>query len=582
MSYKVLFIVFWGLCQNFFPFYAQDPAEDLDWEKRLDSIEQLREDGYLKDSLALADQTLSLARKKLGEGDPLQFRALYEYAVTMHSLDQFQEAEKMVRLGLTLQDAHSNESTLETIRNLELLARIQLDSANSSSARTHLSRALEIFETIPDQSSSLEGRIFHTLALLEKSSGNYEGAFELGSRALELYSSSEEFFLSEARLSYDLGSIALEAGWVTRARELLDQCVRILETRVSRDDPRWAYAMEAMAVVLVLSGNLSSPLPLVEGAIRLHTKWFSPKHSKVVEARLLKGMLLELIGDRSGAKQELLWAVERIREIFGKQHPRLVHPLSSLSKIFGSMKKLKKGEEYWKEAYRIAKKYYDPSHPLLLNLEIDRALLLMKQARYFQAESILKTCLHSMESLHGNESSSLTRVLEPMAILYRAQDRNKEAVRLFVRISHIQKESLGIGHPDLSKTLESLTGLLYELGEVQAALKWAKTYLYELVEERGEDHQESLTRIGNLVFLAQVEGEDQTALDGYLMALRIQRKHFGAAHREVAATLFKTAGLLRKMGKTEEAERMEKEGHLINMGGNPEDKDILFPGKSVD
>ena len=137
-------------------------------------------------------------------------------------------------------------------------------------------------------------------------------------------------------------------------------------------------------------------------------------------------------------------------------------------------------------------------------------------------------------------------------------------------------------HPDITQTLEKLTGLFYELGEVSNALKWSHEDIKDLIEESGENHPEVLTRIGNVIFFAQVANQNQIALDGYLMALRIQRRHFGSAHKEVAATLFKTAGLLRKIGQVKEAEAMEREGQLINMGGNPEDKDILYQGKSID
>jgi len=546
----------------------------------LSSVSTLREEGYLKDAQTLADRILTLTREAFGEKDQRTLRALHEFSATLFSQDRFREAEKMVRLGLALRTDDSTAVSVGKIQDLELLARIELASAAPVSARTHLTEALEMHESLKEPSVKLEGRIFHTLAQLERESGNYEGASELGTRALELYGDQDQLFALEARLSYDLGSIAIEAGWIGRARELLDRCVRLLENRVDRQDPRWAYALESMAVVLVLSGNLSSPLPLVEEAIRINQKWFSANHSRVVEARLLKGMLLELIGDRQGARTELKWAVKMIARLYGKLHPRLIHPLSSLSKIQSSFKQLEEAEKLWKKAFEIAKKHLDISHPMYVRLQIDQALMFMKKARYFKAESLLKSCLDTLEVLHGKDSQSIVKVLEPLAALFRAQDRGAEAVSLLNRILEIRMESQGIGHPDVTKALEQLTGLYYEMGKISRALEVVHKSLDSLVEKRGEDHPEVLARVGNLIFLAQMQGENQRALEGYRMALKIQRRHFGAAHAEVAITLFKIAGLLRKMGKDEEALGVEKEAHLIRIGGNPEDKDILFPGKS--
>ena len=571
-----------GLFISFFTSAICAEIHPVDWEKRWDSIKTLREDGYLKDSLSLADQTLSSARKLLDDQNPIKYRALYEYAATLYCLDQFKEAKKIVSLGLALQNSNKQENSPEMVRNLELLAKIQIAHAQASQARTNISQAVAILKTLGTGHDELEASLLHSMAVLERESGQYEEAFRLGSQALVLLSGKDQFFTMTARVAYDLGSIALEAGWISRAKELLDKCVRTLENKVAKDHPSWAYAMEAMAVVLILSGNLASPLPLIEGAIQIQSKWFSSRHSRVIESRLLKGMLLDLIGDRTSARQEFQSAVQSLSEIFGNQHPKMINPLAYLAKTYDRVKDVKLAEKNWKMAHEIALKYYDNSHPIMINLEIDQANLLMRQAKYFQAESILNSCLKLLENLNGNDSSALVRVLEPFSILYRAQGRNKDALNSYIRIFNIQLKTHGRGHPDITRTLEKLTGLLYELGQVSNALKWAHEDVEKLVKERGENHQEVLTRVGNVIFLAQVADENKIALEGYLMALRIQRRHFGSAHPEVATTLFKTSGLLRKMGQDQEAESMEREAQLINMGGNPEDKDILFKGKRID
>ena len=92
----------------------------------------------------------------------------------------------------------------------------------------------------------------------------------------------------------------------------------------------------------------------------------------------------------------------------------------------------------------------------------------------------------------------------------------------------------------------------------------------------GEDHPEVLSRLSELIFYQQIAKQLTHAAESFELALQIQKRNFGHDNPEVLETMNNLAGVYGLLGRKKQADNLLREIRLIQAGGNPQDKDILF------
>ena len=134
----------------------------------------------------------------------------------------------------------------------------------------------------------------------------------------------------------------------------------------------------------------------------------------------------------------------------------------------------------------------------------------------------------------------------------------------------------GNPHPQVGVAITKLAALHYEKQKPQVSVKLIKDNLDQLISEVGEDHPEVLNRLSELIFYQQIAKLLPDAADSFELALQIQKRNFGHDHSEVLETMHNLAGVYGLLDRKKMANNLLREIRLIQAGGNPRDKDILF------
>lgn len=163
---------------------------------------------------------------------------------------------------------------------------------------------------------------------------------------------------------------------------------------------------------------------------------------------VLKGMvrLYEEMGRNRDAIPIMKRSLANTEKEWGANHPRVALDLERMARLYSADGQYVQAELLYKRALAIFDKEAGSRNPkhggwesfsvafVLDGLaELNRA-----QGQYTQAEPLYKRALAILEKAHGPDDPRVAKILEHLAALYRATQRDKEAETLEKRVTHIR------------------------------------------------------------------------------------------------------------------------------------------------
>ena len=201
--------------------------------------------------------------------------------------------------------------------------------------------------------------------------------------------------------------------------------------------------------------------------------------------------------------------------------------------------------------------------PVVLN---NLALALDAQAKYSEAEPLLKLALTIDEKAMGPDHPDVAIKLNNLGVLYYTQGKYGEAEPLLKRALTIDEKAFGPDYPDLARDLNNL-GLLYKTqGNYSEAELLYKHALAIDEKALGPDHPDVANKLNNLGMLYYAQGKYGEAEPLLKRALTINERVLGPDHQLVAINAWNLADTLHKLGRDSEAEAYEQQAAKIRAG----------------
>lgn len=189
----------------------------------------------------------------------------------------------------------------------------------------------------------------------------------------------------------------------------------------------------------------------------------------------------------------------------------------------------------------------------------------MAQARYADAERLIKRALALRERTLGPEHPSVGSSLEDLALLYEKHSRYAEAEPLYERALALYKIALGPEHPSVGASLNSLAGLAMVQRRYAEAEALYKRALALRDKALGTDHPSVGNVLNNLGLLYQNQGRHADAEAMFKRSLAIAERALGPAHPDVASSLNNLALLYEIQDRFGEAEQLFRNSHAIRV-----------------
>ena len=216
-------------------------------------------------------------------------------------------------------------------------------------------------------------------------------------------------------------------------------------------------------------------------------------------------------------------------------------------------------EERSKKALDIQRNILEPSDDALLATLGVIGYAYSRQERYQEAEELNVEILEQRMKNGGETDERTFIAMSNLAQTYVVLHKFEEAEELFSRVHGLQSRLLGLEHPDIINTDDSLAHLNNEKGDFQRAETLSLSALERATTLFGSDNLLAFTARRRLfdAYMGQkryVEAEKLGVED-----LSIRRRVFGASHKDTLSIAHNLAWVYSEEGKLVEAERQCRE-----------------------
>ncbi|MFE5549931.1 tetratricopeptide repeat protein [Streptomyces sp. NPDC056534] len=242
---------------------------------------------------------------------------------------------------------------------------------------------------------------------------------------------------------------------------------------------------------------------------------------------------------------------------------------------------------------RISSQRNDPPSRLVTQAQLAKHW--KKTGDYRRASLLLSFTLAAAENVHGVKSLEVARLCNQSGVLGKYTGNFDHSQRLYIRALMILRRELGPDHDSVATIYHNLGGLEHsrgnpELGEPWAAWSvevrerlhgpdhplvaadlaaWAPLLVgcgrleeaeiqlqraLKIFEAVGDDYERAVT-LHNMAALQHARGADREALAGYVQALVVKECVLGAHHPDLATSLVNLAGVCRRVGELDRAQR---------------------------
>ena len=175
--------------------------------------------------------------------------------------------------------------------------------------------------------------------------------------------------------------------------------------------------------------------------------------------------------------------------------------------------------------------------------------LLSQAGRYglFNERLRLRTLSISKKTL-GLDHPDVATSLNSLGLLYQEQGDYVKTLPLHERALAIREKALGKDHPDVGMSLNNLAEMYREQSDYAKALPLHERALAIRVMALGKDHPDVARSLNNLALLHKEQSDYAKALPMFVRALAITEKVLGKDHPDVARILNNLALLYRAQG----------------------------------
>jgi serine/threonine-protein kinase len=323
------------------------------------------------------------------------------------------------------------------------------------------------------------------------------------------------------------------------ARQLLEAGAGRIERELAGQPALQATMMGVIGGVYQSLGDYPEASRLLEGAVALRR---GPAGGDALElAATLHdlGDLAEVKGEYARAESLLTAALAMRRERLAAPHALVVQTLTILGLNETDRGDFPHADSLLGEAVAMGRQL-PPSedHTKVLGAALDYlGRLRVRQARFAEADTILREALERRRSALGEDHPSVGASLDALAEVLRRDSRLPEAEAMFRDAVAHARRILGEDHPAVTGRMGNLAIALDDQGRYAEAIALHREVLAKNREVLGATHPNVAKTLNNLAATYTRSGDHDQAERLYLESLAIHRGNYGEEHPSIATVL---------------------------------------------
>jgi len=336
-----------------------------------------------------------------------------------------------------------------------------------------------------------------------------------------------------------------QKGWLT-TKEDTYSCLQIIQEAVRQQTPptveNCESLIESISSKLSIDQTKDNPIdkfpwvPYGKSLIQWIEANTKEASSTLALLRSNLGLVLYLLGDYQGAKEQLEAALESDLSNFGENHLNVATRRSNLGGVLLDLGDYQGAKEQLQAALESAIRNFGENHPNVATSRSNLGLVLLDLGDYQGAKEQLEAALESdLRNFGANHPTVATRlsnlglVLSDLGDYQGAKEQLEAALESDLR-------NFGANHPKVATRLSNLGLLLLSLGDYQGAKEQLEAALASDLRNFGENHPQVAIYRSNLGNVLSDLGDYQGAKEQLEAALESDLRNFGENHPSVAIT----------------------------------------------
>lgn len=359
---------------------------------------------------------------------------------------------------------------------METLARIHRQDGRTITASALAERALDARSGTEAGSEgkavSILGRarVLTLLARLELDQANTVKAAEFGNEALNL----RRDLLGEdhpevAASLHLLGEIATAEKRLEKAESYYEQALERWERFFGGAHPLVFQAVTSLAQLFAQQGRLTLAEQYHQRNLVALEGRYGADHPILSETLLGLGKLCRSQGNAASAEKYLKRAAELLTAVHGEGDLRVASVLHALALVYQDQRNFLAAEALLKKAQQIRQRASNEETPELSESNLALARLYRSSGKSAEAEPLLKKVLDWRSRRYGDNHPEVASILREMAEIFADQKQFLKAQALVRRALDIYGAALGHRNLELVGPLRQLARLLEASGDIEEA-----------------------------------------------------------------------------------------------------------------
>ena len=274
----------------------------------------------------------------------------------------------------------------------------------------------------------------------------------------------------EADLRWTLGEVYRTLGRYPQAEAMHREALALRKRCLAGDDPKIAWSLEYLALVLQGQGKLAEAETLQREALAFRRRILGPDDVQIAASLSDLSAVLYARDQLVEAEDLQRQALAMRRKLLGDEHEWVAMSLNNLAVMLVQRGQWAEAEHLHRQALAMKRKLLKPDHPEIAPSLNNLAAVLACQGKFDAADPLYREALALYRKLHGDQHRNVATALANLGANLRLQGRLDQAETCQREALDMRRKLLGEDHPDVALSLYELARLLAQnnlLGEAE-------------------------------------------------------------------------------------------------------------------
>jgi serine/threonine protein kinase/tetratricopeptide (TPR) repeat protein len=272
--------------------------------------------------------------------------------------------------------------------------------------------------------------------------------------------------------------------------------------------------------------------------------------ARLAQQPVLESEMLQIMGESYrglGLNEQALALIEKAEEIrrheLGDEDPLTLQSMNSRAVTLMDESRYPEAERLLKQTLAMRTRVLGPDHADTLASQNNLAVLYMDQGRFAETERLLRDTLPAHRRVLGSDDDTTVKIEANLASCYFRMGRNTDAEPYAREALATWRRTHGADHPLTLMAMDTLARILDAEGRMPEAESLLSESTAAAKRVFGPDHPRTLMNMDGLagVYLSERRYTDAERL--YREVLDIRRRVLGPAHQDTLTTMYNLACL---------------------------------------